>query len=126
MKKNLNSIPEIYLVISALFYWFSTTFYNPIAFVIISIFLFQLLSKNKITGLIIAFIFVSINLYLTFALFSELSEFKTHNDEWLTMLLVGSTYISLNIILGIIMFIRYVKELLKKYEFKATSGNTIK
>ena len=68
--------PEIYLVLATLFYWVLTAnFFNPFAIVLLVILLYQLIFRKFATGIIIASIFILLNLYMIFALLSDLSEF---------------------------------------------------
>ena len=102
--------PEIYLVLATLYYWFLTSnFLNPFAIALLCTLTYQLIVKNAISGVIIASIFIVLNLYMVLALISELSEFPAPNNEWLQMLVVGSVFLGLNITAGSVMFWKYLK-----------------
>ena len=111
MKKIINSAHELYLIVSALFYWFSSTPINPIAFVLIAVFTYQAITKKTTSGIIIAIVFLIINLYLTLALISEAREFDVINNNWTQLVIVGSLYIGTNLVLGVIMLIKYAKKI---------------
>lgn len=107
-------VPEIYLLIATIYYWTLTAnLFNPIAIALIVILIFQLTSKNSISGLIISSLFIALNLYLVLALISELSEFTTHTQNYKNLLLFGSLFIGINIINGSFMFWKYIRKEIK-------------
>ncbi|MCA0153320.1 hypothetical protein [Winogradskyella vincentii] len=102
--------PEIYLVLATLYYWVLTAnFFNPFAIVLLTILLYQLIFRKFATGIIIASIFILLNLYMIFALLSELSEFTEPNENYNNLLFIGSLFIALNLLAGIFMFWKYLK-----------------
>ena len=110
--KNLKSyfklVPEIYFLISVLFYWFSAAvFLNPVAITLMVIFILQLIFQNKSSGIIIALFLLPINLYMILAIVSEFNKFPVVNAEAKTLLCVGLLYFGLNIAMGIVMCIKY-------------------
>ncbi len=110
IKSWLSWMPEIYVMISVIFYWIDiNVLLNPIAIILFIALLFQLLIKHKATGIIISILFVMINLYLVFALLSEYHEFKTFDNAANNLLFFGTLYIGLNILMGIMMLIKYIK-----------------
>ena len=114
IKRLLKWIPEIYLMFSVLYYWSGTGFlFNPIAFIFLFSLIFQCIMKYKVTGILISIFFVIINLYLVLALSSELlsmyNEIQTFDNAQKTLLFFGSIYMGLNITMGIMMFIKYIK-----------------
>jgi len=101
--------PEIYLLLATIYYWTLTANpLNPIAITLTSILIFQLTSKNFITGLLISSLFIALNLYLILALISELSEFTIRNNDWNNLLIVGSLFIGFNLLAGAFMFYKYI------------------
>ncbi len=106
-KQLQNWIPEIYLLASAIFYWVSTAnLLNPIAFFLLTV-IVLFLWKNEILGIIISFLFLILSLYMILALISELNEFPKFNKDAQIMLLVGGTWLGLNIILAVTMMIKW-------------------
>ncbi|RMB63495.1 hypothetical protein EAX61_03665 [Dokdonia sinensis] len=110
-KKNLlNLAPEIYLIIATLYYWTLTAnVFNIFAIVLLSILMFQVMTKKALSGILIASIFVLINLYMVLALISELSEFEVLASGFYQLLIVGSLFLLLNLSAGGFMFWKYFK-----------------
>jgi len=103
-------IPEFYLICATLYYWILTSsLLNPIAIALLAILIFQAISKKIITGLALAVIFIVLNLYMVLALLSELSEFTERNTAFDELLIMGSIFLGLNIVMSIIMFVKYIK-----------------
>lgn len=104
-------IPELYLLISATFYWVSTeNLLNPIGFSLLVVLTALFLWKNEILGIIISFLFLILNLYMVLALIFELNEFPAFNQDALLMFLAGGIWLSLNIILSISMIKKWGKQ----------------
>lgn len=109
IKPYFKLIPEIYFLISVLFYWASaSTLLNPVAITLLLIFILQLIFQNKISGVTIAVLFTLINLYMVLALLSEFHEFPTFSSEARMLLGVGLLYFGLNIAMSVIMGIKYM------------------
>ncbi len=110
-KHIVSIIPEIYLICTTIYYWFLTgTLFNPVAIILLCIFIYQTLYKKNILGLIISILFILFNLYMFLALFSELSEFNEINEDYKKLLIFGSIYLGLNILVSSIMFWKYLKK----------------
>lgn len=106
--------PEIYLLLATIFYWTQTsTLFNPVAIVLISVLVYQMVFKKLTTGLIIASLFILLNLYMVLALFSELSEFPEHNAQWQQLLVFGLLFLGGNLFVGVIMFTKYIRRHIK-------------
>lgn len=109
--KILNSfsrIPEIYLMLSVILYWFLTvSLFNPIAIGLLIILGAQLLVKNINTGIIISILFLILNLYMCLALISEFNEFSVVNKNAMQLLLFGGSILGVNICLSIKMFFKW-------------------
>jgi hypothetical protein len=109
--KNLKLvIPELFLIISIIYYWTLTAnILNPVAIALLTVMIYQITSKKAISGMIISAIFIFLNLYMVLALISELSEFETVTDNYNNLLIVGTIYIGLNLVMGTFMFLKYIK-----------------
>ncbi|WP_439153427.1 hypothetical protein, partial [Winogradskyella sp.] len=70
---------------------------------------YQVISKKAITGMLISSVFILLNLFMILALISELSEFVTKTDNYNNLLIIGSLYIGVNLIIGTFMFVKYLK-----------------
>lgn len=104
-------IPELYLLLSATFYWVSTEkLFNPIGFFLLVVLTTLFLWRNEILGIIISSLFLILSLYMVLALISELNQFPAFNQDALVMFLVGGIWLSLNIILSITMIIKWGKQ----------------
>lgn len=103
-------LPELFILASILYYWVASSLLNPIAIVLLLMIGFQIIKQNCTTGIIMSIIFVILNLYMVLALISELSEFKSITTDFKIMLLVGGLYLGLNLSLGFIMGIKYLKK----------------
>lgn len=115
VKNLLVLTPELYLIAATLYYWFLTSnLLNPVAIVLLLVLGYQVISKNITSGVIIASMFVLLNLYMVLALMSELSEFDTVNDNYMQLLLFGSLFLGLNLIAGGFMFWKYIKNPLEQ------------
>ena len=98
-----------FIVLSILYYWFSTQLLNPIAIGLALIFGLHLFGAKGDAKLIFPTLFILLNLYMFLALFSEFNEFPRISYDALQLLFVGGVYLTLNVLSGIIM-IRYRKE----------------
>lgn len=105
-----NSIPELYLIASVLFYWyFTANLLNPIAMGLLLILIFQLVFQKSVSGMLIAIIFLLLNLLMLLALFSELREFNEFTSSFYELLIVGSIYLGLNCFVSTYMLMKYIK-----------------
>ena len=103
-------IPEIYLIVSVFFYWVSTgNVFNPIAFFLLMPLAVLVIWKKEVLGIIISCLFLILSLYMVLALISELNEFPEFNRDARVMLLAGASWLGLNIILSIMMLIKWGK-----------------
>ena len=114
--KNLNQIlklaPEIYLILASIFYWGSTAnILNPIAIVLLSVLVFQIFFQINSTGIFLAITFLILNIYMCFALASELHEFTSPTENYWKMLIVGTLFFALNLIMSILMFGKYLRKI---------------
>ncbi len=112
LKKIIPFLPELYLLVATIYYWFLTAnLFNPIAIVLLLALSCQIVFQNELSGIFISSIFIVLNLYLVLALLSELSEFLELNLAFIKMLLIGSLFISFNLIAGGFMMKKYAKEI---------------
>lgn len=108
MKLILLKLPEFYLIVLATLSCYTPPFsFNPIVIGLVAIAFLQIVFKNKITGLIIAGILLLINLFMFFALISELKEFTTSNSDTIQLLFGGLLFLGLNLFMAAIMVYKY-------------------
>ena len=110
IRKLKNFIPELFLIASVIYYWILTSnLFNPIAIGLLAVFIYQIISRKSTLGLIIAAVFILMNLFMVLALISELSEFEVINQNWKILVIFGSLYLGLNLVLASLMFFKYLK-----------------
>lgn len=108
-KKVIRYIPEVYLLLSVIYYWSLTaSALNLYAITLIVLLLFQIITRNKITGIIISSIFILLNFYFILALVSELNEFPEFNSDAKKLAYFGFSYLVLNITIGTLMLVMYL------------------
>lgn len=102
-------LPEYLLIAAVLFYWMSTAvILNPVAIILLTGLLLQIIFKNRITGIIIPSILLLLSAYLLLALFSEFKEFPSFNAEAQVFLFIGLGFLLGTITLSSIMLYRYL------------------
>ena len=110
VKRILMKFPEYYLVVLTILAGYTPAFdFSPISIGLAAILIFQIVFKNKISGLLIASIFLLINLYMLGALISEFNEFPEFNNSAKQLLFVGLSLWSLNILSSGVMIYKYSK-----------------
>ena len=103
-------IPELFLVVSVIYYWILTSNpLNPFAIGLLGILVYQIVSKKATLGLLISILFITLTLFMVLALISELSEFDVVNQNFKNLIVFGSLYLGLNLIVGSMMFLKYIK-----------------
>lgn len=108
-KQVLIQLPEYYLLILTIIAGYTYPFtFNPIFLGLAVVPIFQIVVRNKISGLIIASLFVLLNLYMLGALISELSEFLVFNSSAI-QLLGGLSFLIVNILASSVMFYKYTR-----------------
>ena len=101
-------IPEIYMVVSVLFYWFSTsTLLNPFAIGLLLVLSLIIWRKASIPGVIFSFVFLILNIYMILALVSELNDFPVFNNDARMLAIGGGLYIALNLLLSSVMLVKW-------------------
>jgi len=104
----LPKIPEYYLIALVLLAGFTPPFsINPISVGCAITLVLQIIYKNKKTGLILAGLFVIINLGAVMALIAELGEFSIYSAQSRNLALGGFALIVINFAMAGIMFYRY-------------------
>jgi len=102
--------PELYMIAGVLFYWVSTAnVFNPIAIVLLIILGWQVYTQKFTSGILIASVFLLLNLYMVLALVSELSEFTSATSSFYQLLIVGSLFLGGNLLASFFMILKYVK-----------------
>ena len=102
-------MPELYLILATLFYWVSTaTLLNPIAFLLLTLFVSQLIFNKKGMGIFLGSLLIILNLYMFLALFSELLEFSAFTVSAQKLLFVGGAFLTLNIIMSIKLLLKHI------------------
>jgi hypothetical protein len=110
IRKLKNFIPELFLISSVIYYWILTSnLLNPFAIGLLAILIYQIINKKTTLGLIISAIVLVLNLFMVLALISELSEFDVVNQNYKNLIIFGSFYLGVNLILASIMFFKYIK-----------------
>ncbi len=109
-KQILIGFPEYYLLILTIIagYKFPFTF-NPIFLGLAVIPILQIIFKNKISGLILASLFILLNLYMLGALISEFREFSEFNLNAKQLLFGGLSFWILNIFASGVMIYKYTR-----------------
>lgn len=105
------NFPELFLILSTLFYWLSAGLaINYIAIVLITIVILQLIYKNKGTGIAIGVIFSLIFCYMFLALLSDVVNFDSMTTERWYAIGAFVLYFGSGLISGIVMTSKYIKK----------------
>jgi hypothetical protein len=108
MKPYFKFIPEAYFTLSVLYYWaMAGTFLNPFAIALLAAIVLLLIFKNKTLGLLLSILSILVNLFLFAALMSEYREFHEPTAASRDLILYGSIYLGLNLLISIIMLAKY-------------------
>jgi threonine/homoserine/homoserine lactone efflux protein len=103
-------IPELFLIASVIYYWVLTSnLLNPYAIGLLAILIYQLISKKSTLGIIISGIVICLTLFMVLALISELSEFDAATENFNNLLIFGSLYLGLTLIMAGLMLHKYLK-----------------
>jgi len=115
MKNILFKSPEYYFIILAILAGYSPPFsFNPIFIGIVGIVIFQIIFKNRISGLTLGILFFLINLYFLGAVISEFNEFTEFNSKAKQLIYVGSGIYTLNLFFVLIMIYKYSNDSSKR------------
>ncbi len=116
LNKVMNILPELYFIVSVLYYWSLTALLvNPVAIILLLLLVFQITTRKQVLGIVIAAILILISSYLVLALLSELSEFSEFNNDARNLVVFGFLYLGLNITFGGIMLYKYINKNKLKY-----------
>lgn len=108
MKPYFKFIPEAYFTFSVLYYWvMAGTLLNPFAIALLAAIVLLLIFKNKTLGLLLSILSILMNLFLFAALMSEYREFHEPTPASRDLILYGSIYLGLNLLISIIMLAKY-------------------
>lgn len=108
MKPYLKLIPESYFALSVLYYWMMTgTLINPFAIALLVGIAILLIFRNKALGLLLSILSILINLFLFAALMSEYREFHEPTPASRDLILYGSIYLGLNLLMSLVMLAKY-------------------
>lgn len=122
LKRILIKSPEYYLIVLVLLSGYSPPFsFNPVLIGIAAVIMLQIVFKNKISGFIIAGLFLLVNLYMTGALIAEISEFQPLNTDAKKMLFGGAFLLGINFLMSLIMIFKYTEFALPR-EYPVKSG----
>lgn len=105
---------EYLLILAVIFYWyFTASLFNPIAIGLLTVMVFQIIFKNKVSGIMIPLLFILLSFFMLVALTSELREFTLFNADAKTMLIVGLLYLGFTIICATGMFLNYFRKFIQ-------------
>src|SRR5688572_28184669 len=108
IKASFLLVPEYFIVLSIIYYWYLTAiWYNFIAAGLLCLFVLQLLRPRRMLGFYISFVFLILNLYMVLALVSELGKSPSSEEGTTRLLVFGCTYLGLNILMSVLMLIRH-------------------
>ena len=108
MKPYLKFIPETYFALSVLYYWAMTgRLFNPFALALLAAIAILLIFKNKALGLLLSILSILINLFLFAALMSEYREFHEPTPASRDLIVYGSLYLGLNLLMSLVMLVKY-------------------
>ncbi|MES2809934.1 MAG: hypothetical protein V4619_14990 [Bacteroidota bacterium] len=109
LKAHLGRFAEYYFMVMLFLAGYTPPFTVMVPVIIlIGIFGMQLIFKNRALGLTIGILIGLINLYMVFAMISELSHFKTFDASAQKLLYIGSSVFLLNFIMAGFMINKYV------------------
>lgn len=109
LKKITLEIPEYYLLSLVFIFAFSAGANSVfIALGLTAVILLQLIFKSRISGIIIASVFILINLFMLAAVTSEFNEFANINAEAQQLRAVGFLLFVLNCSIAGIMLFKYI------------------
>lgn len=109
LKQILIKMPELYLIVLILLSSFSDKLHlNPIAIGLIVILILQIVFKNKASGIVIASLFIIMNLYMLAAVTSEFNEFPVINAEAQKLRAVGFLLFVFNSTMAGMMLYKYI------------------
>lgn len=106
-KQLLVKMPEYYLIALALLFSFPETI-GSVGLGVVAILILQIVYKNKISGIVIASLFILVNLFMLAAVVSEFREFTVVNAEAQLLRAVGFSIFVFNSLMAGIMLLKYI------------------
>ena len=101
-------LPEFVLMLSVLFYWYSTALLlNPVAILLMAVLILQLIFKNQVVGIIIPSSIALATAFLFLALISEFNEFESFTNDAALLLFVGLAFLGITALASFGMFYKY-------------------
>jgi hypothetical protein len=108
--KVLKHTPEAILIGITLLYWyFTANVFNPVAIVLLLVLGVQIVSKNKLMGVLIGSLFSLLSMYMVLALISELNEFDTFNYDARVLLFTGGAGLGISLLASVGMVIKNIE-----------------
>jgi len=108
LKTYFKFIPELYFILSSVYYWIMTgTLWNPFALILLALLATLLIFKKKGLGISLSVLFIIANLYMFLALLSEYREFHEPSQASHNLILFGSIYLGLNLIMSFALLMKY-------------------
>lgn len=115
LKKVALEIPEYYLLSLVLIFAFSGGVNSVfIALGLAAVILLQLIFKSRVSGIIIAIVFILVNLYMLAAVTSEFKEFAVINPEAQQLRAVGFFLFVFNSSIAGMMLFKYIQKKVRK------------
>ncbi|MGB0422925.1 MAG: hypothetical protein ACPGED_01325 [Flavobacteriales bacterium] len=101
-------LPEYVLMLSVLFYWYSTALLlNPVAILLMAVLILQLIFKNQVVGIIIPSLMALATSFLFLALISEFNEFESFTSDAALLLFVGLAFLGITALASLGMLYKY-------------------
>lgn len=108
MKAIFKNFPEYYLIVLVLLAGYTPPItIHPLSLVLAGVLIFQIVYKNRLSGLLLTGLAGIINIVMFFALLSEFNEFTTFTTEARNLLVVGIPLFILNTLAIVFMFQKY-------------------
>lgn len=102
--RRLLPVANGYIIISILYYWFETpSIINPVAIGLLGVFGLHLFLAKGSAKMIFPTVFITLNLFMFLALFSEFREFTEMNKDAILLIGIGTLYLGTNILSAIVI-----------------------
>ncbi|MDF1698467.1 MAG: hypothetical protein P1U56_21630 [Saprospiraceae bacterium] len=92
-----------YILCSLVYFWLGTSIYNPFAIALLIGFVLHVFKAKNEAKLVFPVLFICLNGFMFLALFSEFNEFPGLSKDAIILIGVGTLYLGLNILSGIVM-----------------------
>ena len=110
LRQIIIGLPEYYLIALVIILGFIHPFpinLSPTIVGLIIIIFLQIVFKNKISGYIIASLFILVNLYMLGVLVSEIVESSTFDTSAKQLLFGGTLFFGFNLFISVLMIFKY-------------------